>query len=248
MKNIDVVPGWREAAFALSLLVPSFGAWADGPTPLPFGPVGPEARAPWHITGLPNQTKPYTAFSVVELDGRRALRVEAESSYGNLVHPLRLEATPAALSWRWRVENLIDANDLNTRNGDDNAIKVCVSFDMPIEKVPFVERQLLKVARGKTTEPVPSASVCYVWDAHLAVGTAIDNAFTRRIRYKVLQTGPARLHQWVAERRNIGADFLELFRDESTEVPPVIGVLVGADSDNTHTHSLAHVADVVIEP
>ena len=240
---------WRPLVVALILLTTLAGrASADGPMPLPFGPAASQPRAPRHVTGLPNQTKPYTTFSVVELDGRKALRIEADSSYGNLVHPLELKATPAALSWQWRVEQLIDADDLRQRSTDDNAVKVCVSFDMPIEKVPFLERQLLRAARGKTTEPVPSASVCYVWDAHLPVGTSLDNAFTRRIRYKVLQSGPARLHQWVAERRNIGADFLELFRDESTEVPPVIGVLVGADSDNTHSHSLAHVADIVVEP
>ena len=95
---------------------------------------------------------------------------------------------------------------------------------------------------------MPSATVCYVWDVHLPIGTALDNAFTRRIRYKVLQSGTAHLHKWMSERRNIAADFTELFGAESSEVPPVIGVLVGADSDNTHSHSLAHVADVVIEP
>ena len=36
--------------------------------------------------------------------------------------------------------------------------------------------------------------------------------------------------------------------DESKEVPPVTGVAVGADADNTHGHSLAHVADLVLEP
>jgi hypothetical protein len=222
---------------------------ADGPMALPFGPVGADARAPWHIAGLPNQVKPYTTFSVIDLDGRRALRVEADSSYGNLVHPLQFNGTqPTTLAWHWRVEELIDAEDLRKRGGDDTALKVCVSFDMPIDKVPFVERQLLRIARGQSREPVPAASVCYVWDGHLPIGTSLDNAFTRRIRYKVLQSGPGKLHQWVAERRNFAADFTELFGNESTEVPPVIGVLVGADADNTHGHSLAHVADISIEP
>ena len=89
---------------------------------------------------------------------------------------------------------------------------------------------------------------CYVWDAHLPVGTAIPNAFTKRVRYKVLESGPARLHQWTPEKRNLAADFIELFGDESKEVPPVTGVAVGADADNTHGHSLAHVADLVLEP
>ena len=51
-----------------------------------------------------------------------------------------------------------------------------------------------------------------------------------------------------AEKRNLAADFIELFGDESQEVPLVTGVAVGADADNTHSHSLAHVADLVLEP
>ena len=121
-------------------------------------------------------------------------------------------------------------------------------FDLPLDKVPFVERQLLRVVSSQSSEPLPAATVCYVWDAHLPVGTAIPNAFTKRVRYKVLESGPARLHQWTPERRNLVADFIELFGDESKEVPPVTGVAVGADADNTHGHSLAHVADLVLEP
>jgi hypothetical protein len=123
-----------------------------------------------------------------------------------------------------------------------------VFFDLPLERVPFVERQLLRVARSSSSDPLPSATVCYVWDNQLPVGTEIDNAFTRRMRYIVLQSGPARLRQWTAERRDVGADFLKLFGNETTTLPPIIGVAVGADADNTHSRSVAHVADLVLEP
>ena len=46
----------------------------------------------------------------------------------------------------------------------------------------------------------------------------------------------------------MAADFIELFGDEADAAPPVTGVALGADADNTHSHSLAHVADVVLEP
>jgi len=229
------------------------GVWvlplhAQSPGPLSFGAVGAAAAAPWHAVGLPNQTKPFTTFSVVDLDGHRALRIEANLSYGNLVYPLQIAQPAFQLSWQWRVENLIEAENLREKQGDDTAVKVCVFFDVPLERVPFVERQLLRVARSQTSEPVPGATICYIWATHLPVGTAIDSPFTHRLRYKVLQSGPARLHQWTAERRNVAADFTELFGQESTQVPPVIGVAVGADADNTRSRSLAYVADVVIEP
>lgn len=221
---------------------------AQGVGPLSFGAAGAAPVAPWHVVGLPRQTKPFTTFSVIDLEGHRALRVEANSSYGNLVYPLQIAQPAIQLSWRWRVEDLIEAENLREKQGDDTAVKVCIFFDLALERIPFMERQLLRVARSQSSEPVPGATICYVWDAHLPIGTAIDSPFTRRLRYKVLQSGPARLHQWTAERRDVAADFTEMFGQESSEVPPVIGVAVGADADNTHSHSLAHVADVVIEP
>jgi Protein of unknown function (DUF3047) len=215
---------------------------------LPFGAVSAAPNPPWQVVGLPKQSKPFTSFSVVDLDGHRAARIEADKSYGNLVYPLVPPRPLAQLAWQWRAEELIADANLRTKNGDDVALKVCVFFDLALDKVPFVERQLLRLARSQSSVALPAATVCYVWDAHSPIGKNIDNAFTRRVRYKVLQSGPARLHQWTAERRNVAADFMELFGDESSEVPPVTGVAVGADADNTHGHSLSHVADVVIEP
>ena len=230
-------------AFAVSAV-----SAAQAEVALPFGAAGGPPRAPWHVAGLPKQIPPLTTFSVVDLDGQRAVRIEADASYGNLVHALTPPRPLAQLAWRWRADELIEAQDLRTKAGDDAALKVCVFFDLSLDKVPFVERQLLRYARTQSSEPLPAATVCYVWDAHLPIGTALANAYTRRVRYKVLQSGAPRLHRWTAERRDIAADFIELFGDEAREVPPVTGVAVGADADNTGAHSLAHVADVVLVP
>jgi hypothetical protein len=176
------------------------------------------------------------------------LRVEADRSYGNLVHPLRLNDGTPHLAWRWRLEQPIAAADLHTRGGDDTPVRVCVLFDLPLEKIPFFDRQVLRYARSHSADPVPGATVCYVWDAHLAAGTMLDSAFTRRIRYVVLEGGDAALHRWFAERRDVAADFTRLFGDESDRVPTITGVAVGADADNTASHSLAYVTGITLEP
>ena len=229
------------------------GAWAlcalahaQAPLLTPFPATGATPPAPWHVAGLPQQKKPYTRFTLDDVDGRRALRVEAESSYGNLVHPLTVAETGVHLAWQWRVDELLPAANLHEKNGDDTALKVCVFFDLPIERVPFFERQLLRFARTQTPEPLPGATICYVWDAHLPVGTALDNPFTHRVRYLVLESGAPQPHQWAHERRDVAADFTHLFGAESPEVPPIVGVAVGADADNTHGHSLGHVADLLL--
>jgi len=214
----------------------------------PFGSAGAAPQAPWKVVGLPQQTKPFTRFSVVDIDGKRAVKIEADESYGNLVHPVKGVAAPAHLAWQWRIEKPLEQADLREKHGDDTAVKVCVFFDMAIENVPFADRQLLRLARSKTSDPVPTATICYVWDQKLPAGTAIDNAFTRRQRYIVVESGNDRLDRWVAEKRDLAADFTRLFSDENgTTVPPIVGIAVGADSDNTHAHSVSYVSGVVLE-
>ncbi len=212
----------------------------------PYAAAGAAPALPWHVVGLPQQQKPFTKFSVIELDGKRALRIEAVESYGNLVHSLQIEKATQKLSWRWRVEVPNPAVNLRVKEGDDSAVKVCALWDLPLEQVPFVERQVMRIARAKTSEPLPAATICYVWDARLAEGTELDSPFTHRLRYVVLRSGD-KTNEWLSEKRDIGADFLRLFRNESATLPPLIGIAVGADADNTHGRSVAYVTDLVLE-
>ena len=221
----------------------------------PFSVAQAMPPSPWRVVGVPRQAMPLTQFSLVEQDGRRALRIEADRSYGNLVHPLSgVPVQPASrLGWQWRVDRLLPAADLRRKAGDDTAAKVCVFFDLPLDKIPFGERQLLRMARAAVSDPLPGATVCYVWDTSLPVDTALPNAYTGRMRYLVLQTGPVTPGQWKREQRDIAADFVRLFGAESLggfkdQVPPIIGIAVGADADNTGGHSLAHVADLELRP
>ena len=198
----------------------------------------------WREAKLPQQKFPATRYAIETVDGRAALRMEADGSYGNLVHELRTEAQGLTLTWRWRVDRFAEDADLRRKEGDDNAAKVCVFFDLPLERVPFVERQLLRLARSKTGENLPAATVCYVWDRQIAAGSAVPNPYSRRMRYLVLRS--AETGRWHEEKRDVAADFLKLFGDEASSAPAVIGVAVGADADNTKGRSLAFVADPVL--
>lgn len=222
-------------------------AQAGGPLLVPPAGAGDAPAVPWHVVGLPQQTKPFTRFSVVSLDGQRVLKVEAQSSYGNLVHPVLENPNAQRLSWRWRLDQPLPAADLRRREGDDSPLKVCAMFDLPTAAVPFVERQVLRIARLRSGETLPAASICYVWDAHLPPGTVLDNAFTRRVRMIVLRGPETGLHQWASEQRDVWADFRRLFADESLAVPPLVGIAVAADADNTQGHSLGYIGSIVLE-
>jgi hypothetical protein len=224
--------GW----LVLSAFVPVQGADLEALA----GAAGALPPAPWAYAGLPQQTLPATRFSVERPDGQPALRIEARASYGNLVHPLA-GVQAGELRWRWRVEQPLAAADLRTRAGDDVALKVCALFDMPREKVPFVERQLLRLAESRLGETLPSASLCYVWDPSWPRGSVVPNAFSARVRYITLGAAGS---QWQAERQDLAADFLRVFGEESATVPQLLGLAVGADADNTAGRSVGWIADL----
>jgi len=202
----------------------------------------------WKFSTLPNK-KP-TGFSVVELDGARVLKVEADDSYGNLSHAMHAQVSDKSmLVWKWRVDKLVDDADLKTRSGDDAPAKLCVFFAFDAGKLSLGERAKLALAHNSTGQDVPTETLCYVWDNKLAEGTHLANAFTKRIRLLVLQSGSAKLGQWQSQRRNLSADYLRAFADETDgKVPEVVGVAVSADADNTHGKGLAYVGDVTLTP
>lgn len=203
--------------------------------------------APWQVLGLPGRyTKPLTQFDLTELDNKKVLRVRTDKSYGNLVHPWQGNASTIAFNWRLDVP-LLEAN-LKSKNGDDAALKVCLSFDMPMEKVPFADRAKLKLAQFLSHDHLPTATLCYVWAHADPVGTDFDNPFTGRVHYMVLNSGEAQLKTWQSHQRNVSADFLKAFGNETTVVPHITAVIVGADSDNTLGSSLGYVSDIVVKP
>jgi hypothetical protein len=221
------------------------------PALAPFsGAAGSAPPAPWRVVGLPKSAKPLTRFDLAPMDGRPVLRVQADHSYANLVHDLPdiVPAPGMQLRWRWRLDQPLHGTDLRRREGDDVALKVCLLFDLPLENLGFMDRNMLRVARAASGERLPAATLCYVWDNTLPVGTLINNAYTSRLRLLVVSSGAAQLGQWVSHQRDIAADFQRAFGREGAAIAPLEAVLVGADADNTGGQSLGFVGDVTLVP
>jgi hypothetical protein len=200
----------------------------------------------WKFVTLPNKVA--TKYSIVDLDGAHVLKVQSDESYGNLVFSVKADITDkSVIAWRWRVDKLVEDADLKTRAGEDSAAKVCVFFDFDSGKLSLGERTKLAIAHTTTGQDVPSETLCYVYDNKLPPETGVVSPFTRRIRFIVLDTGSAKLTQWIPQKRNIAADYQRMFGDESEgKLPAVTGVSVSADADNTHGHGLSYFGDVTL--
>ncbi len=204
--------------------------------------------APWKVYPFPGSEKPLSRFDMATLDGERVLRVVTEKSYATLQHelPPTTLGQGSQLRWRWRLDQPLRDADLRNKKGDDSPLKVCALFDMPLKNIGFFERNFLLAARSMSKQNIPSATLCYVWDHKLAVGTELPNAFTRRVRYVVLTSGDSQLKTWLPQERDLVSDFRRAFGEETDTIPPLIGLAIGADADNTGGNSLAYVGDVTL--
>ncbi len=237
------------AALGVGALSPA--AFAADPSAF-SGATGSQLPAGWRVVGLPERyAKPVTAIDITPIEGTKVLRLKADSSYGNAVFATSgasVSSASASISFKWRLDKPLPNANLLAKDADDVALKVCLSFDMPLGNIPFAERALFRLAQFSSPDKLPTATLCYVWDTTLAVDTELANAYTKRLRYIVLNSGSAQLGKWQTHKRNIAADFKRAFGAESDTTPAISAVLVGADADNTRDSSLAYVGDIALTP
>jgi hypothetical protein len=76
------------------------------------------------------------------------------------------------------------------------------------------------------------------------MGTIVPNPYTDRVKMIVVESGEAKLHQWVNEERNIYEDYKKAFGEE----PPMIsGVAIMTDTDNTGETAIAYYGDILFK-
>lgn len=184
--------------------------------------------------------KPPAAVTVETQDGRSVVHIDANRGAGAIVDRFRAEPS-ATLSWHWKIDHTVAKGDLTRRAGDDFAARVYVFFDVPTRQLSFGQRMTLSLARRLTGENLPAAAICYVWDNHHAPGTIAPNPFYAPVRTVVIESGNGKAGQWVGESRDLAADFRKAF---GREPPPITGIAIAADTDNTHGQANAWFGDV----
>ncbi|MBP9684402.1 MAG: DUF3047 domain-containing protein [Rhodoferax sp.] len=211
------------------------------PTLAPLGVADHHLHPAWQLSGLPDRKQPLTHFDWRVQGDEAYLQVRTEASYGVLTHAWQ-GAPPTELAWRWQLVQPLTQADIATKAGDDAAIKLCVMFRQPLQDIPLLQRAALSLARTVTRQDLPSATLCYLWDSRYAAGSLQPNPYTARVRSIVLNGKESATGVWVAQQRHIADDFMRLFGSESSTLPPVMAIAIGADSDNTQGRSEARLS------
>ncbi len=126
------------------------------------------------------------------------------------------------LSWRWRATTLPPRGDIRKRETDDQAGQIYVIFP----KFPSI---------------INSRSMGYIWDSQTPVGYAGTSTAYSKMKYVVLQSGPANLNKWITETRNVYEDYKKLFEED----PPSVGaVLLYINTQHTNSSASCDYADI----
>ena len=196
---------------------------------------------PWKLVTLA-KIKRQTRYALVRDADTTVLRADADASMASVMHPLHFDPRDYPVAeWRWKITHLLRKSDMAAKSGDDFPARFYVLFDYDITRLPFATRVKIRIARALFGEDVPLAVLCYVWDGKAPEGTTTWSPYTDRVRVIVVQSGDARLNQWVTVRRNIVDDFRAAFGEEP---PDVSGVAVATDTDNTGESATAFYGDI----
>lgn len=202
--------------------------------------------------GLPRGWEPL-AFKKIERHtrhawdpGQGALHAVSRASASGLVY--RLDREPAEtpiLRWRWKVAGPVAGGDARTKAGDDYAARLYVTFRYDPESASRGMRFKYALAKSLYGEHPPHAGINYIWANKLPQGEAVPNAYTDRVRMIAVRSGAEEAGRWLAEERDILADYRELFGEDP---PPLAGVAVMTDTDNTGGKAEAWYADIGLHP
>lgn len=198
--------------------------WAKG-THLPAA----DRAARWRHQGI--GSRPESDYVPTRHAGRPALAASSKKGDSLVRLPVAIDGPRLGqLRFSWFVYKLNRQADLADRHKDDAVARVILQFGGDRSTFSGRDNMLSDLMQTLTGEPLPFATLMYVWDHRYPVGTVIPHARSERIKTMVIESGDARLGRWVDFDRDISADFQQAFGH-----PPASfqGVALMTDSNNT---------------
>jgi hypothetical protein len=234
--------GWIVIALAQGV-VPAAALAADPVVP-PFSGAAPGGALPGGWEPILLRGIAPSRYSLVRDGSSVVLRAEAAASASGLAFTFSAPVVEGRiLRWRWKGEQALQTSDHTQRATDDAIARVYVTFTHPPEQLSLVQRTLDSLIRALYGRSPPHATLMYLWDGRAAVGTSRRNAYTDRVHNIVVESGSARLGQWLAYERDIDADYRAAFGSAPSQLT---GIAVMTDADNTAGTASALYGDITL--
>jgi hypothetical protein len=163
-----------------------------------------------------------TDYRLVERDGVVVVQADSSAGGSGLYRKIRIDPhRNPILEWRWRVPRDSGAGGANGPSAASPPVRLSLAFDGDASKLDFDDRTKLRLAKALTPNGLPYASLLYVWLMNAPAEKLYSSPHTERVRHIVVESGEARLGQWVVERRNILQDYRRAFHEEPGDIVAV---------------------------
>ncbi|WP_374706520.1 DUF3047 domain-containing protein [Marinobacter sp. F4206] len=237
---------------ALKSLIPAL-ALASSPWLMPTAQAqGPELPAfsaidtlgegsGWEPLEFPKIDQ-HSRYELVTDEGRQVVRAETEGGASGMIARLDLQPSDSLiLRWQWKVSNVFERGDAREKSGDDYPARIYVAFKFQPENAGFFERAKRKTVEVLFGESLPGNALNYIWANTLPEGEMIPNPYTDKTMMVSVNSGNERVGEWVTVERDIVADYRQAFGEAP---PPVVGIAIMSDSDNTGEAATAWYGDI----
>ena len=199
---------------------------------------------PWNHYKLPGKAP--SRFEYIVKDGRDAIAASAQSSASMLRQRTNVASTNLGqLTFSWKLPQLIQYADMSRREFDDSPVRVVLAFEGDRTKLSAKNAMLSELAHALTGEPLPYATLMYVWCNECEPYKVIFNPHTDRIRKLPLESGAGKLNRWLDYERNVRADFVQAFGEEPGALT---SISIMTDTDNTKSAAHAWYGPVSLLP
>lgn len=190
---------------AVSFLIMSNSA--AGAKPVLIDDFSDGIRSGWKV----KKFEGFTTYEQATEDNIPCLKASAEGTASGMFYEIKYDPQQQPiLTWKWKIDNIVENGNAHTKAGDDYAARIYVVFP----SIFFWRTKALN----------------YIWANQLPQGEAIPNSYTKNAMMIAVESGSANTGKWLKYRRNIYQDFQEYFGS----TPPEVGAIaIMTDTDTT---------------
>lgn len=183
--------------------------------------------------------KKHTQYSIVKEAGETYLKAESNASASAIIYKKEFNVYEyPKIRWKWKIDNVYKKGNVKEKSGDDYTIRVYVLFKYDPEKASFGKRIKYGLAKIIYGEYPPHSSLNYIWANKKDEKGIITNPYASEVKMIILQAGSEKAGKWHEEDINIVENYRKAF---GTDPPPVAGVAIMNDSDNTGESSVSYI-------
>ncbi len=195
----------------------------------------------WSKLELPKRDN--TNYRLVQVDDRIAIKAEGMNSASGLVYKIDIDPIKyPIIEWSWKVDEILEKGNYKLKKGDDYSARIYITFDYDKKNLGIIDRIKHEAIRTFTSYKIPLRAINYIWANKAEKGTVAPNAYTDWVYMIAVETGNNTSGEWKIEIQNIYEDYKKAFGEDP---PPITGVAIMTDSDDTKSKTEAYYGDII---